>query len=91
VKLSGTVIGTAGSFGNNPNLTAAKAVDGNLTTYFDAATANGVWVGLDLGSARKVTSVAFAPRAGFGGRMVGGRFQASNTATSRAASSPCTR
>ena len=81
-KLAGAAIGTAGSYNNNGN-TIAKALDGSLSTYFDApaASASGAWVGLDLGSARKVTQVRFAPRGGWASRMVGGRFQASNSAT----------
>jgi hypothetical protein len=76
---SGTVIGTAGSFANDGN-TAAKAFDGNLTTFFDAPTASGAYAGLDLGVPRAITAVSFAPRGGWATRMVGGAFQASNTA-----------
>ena len=79
VKLTGTAIGTAGSYGNSGN-TIAKALDGNLSTYFDGPSANGDWVGLDLGSAHSITQISFAPRANFANRMVGGIFQASNTA-----------
>ena len=78
--LTGTPIGTAGSFGNAGN-TAAKAVDGDLATFFDAPTANGAFVGLDLGAAATVTAVSFAPRVGYANRMVGGRFQGSNSPT----------
>jgi len=78
-KLTGTVIGTAGSW-NNGTSTVDKAFDGNVSTFFDAPTGNGAWAGLDLGSAKTVTQVKFAPRAGFAGRMVGGQFQVSNTA-----------
>ncbi len=79
VARTGTVIGTAGSYASAGN-TVAKAVDGNLATYFDGPTANGNWVGLDLGSALSVSQISFAPRAGFAGRMVGGLFQASTSA-----------
>ena len=77
--LTGTVIGTAGSYDNSGN-TAAKAFDGSLSTFFDGPTASGDWVGLDLGSAKTITSISYAPRSGWAGRMVGGIFQASNTA-----------
>ena len=77
--LTGTAIGTAGSFGNSGN-TFAKALDGNLTTYFDSPSASGAWVGLDLGSAKAIGGVKFAPRVGWAQRMVGGTFQASNSA-----------
>ena len=78
--LSGTVIGTSGSYNNQGN-TAAKAFDGNLNTYFDAPTASGSWAGLDFGSAKVITSISFAPRSGWANRMVGGVFQASNSST----------
>ena len=78
--LSGAAIGTPGSYANRGN-TIHRALDGNLSTYFDGPASGGNWVGRDLGWARQVTQVRFAPRAGFAGRMVGGRFQASNSAT----------
>jgi len=78
-KLSGTVIGTAGSYQNDGN-TIAKAFDGSLSTYFDGPTANGNWAGLDLGTAHSIGQISYAPRANWAGRMVGGIFQASNTA-----------
>ena len=77
--LAGTVIGTAGSYQNKGN-TIAKAFDGNLSTCFDAPTANGNWAGLDLGAARTITAVAYASRSGYGSRMNGGTFQGSTTA-----------
>jgi hypothetical protein len=75
--LTGTVIGTAGSYRNH-GTTIANVFDGNLSTYFDAPTANGNWVGLDLGKAYTINQINFAPRAGFASRMIGGEFQASN-------------
>lgn len=81
-KLTGTVIGTDGSWNNNTTVTKTAAVDGNLNTYFDGPTANGVWVGYDLGadSTQAVYKVRYAPRSGFGSRMTGGIFQGSNVA-----------
>jgi hypothetical protein len=76
---TGIVIGTTGSYDNQGN-TIANAVDGNLSTFFDAPTASGSWVGLDLGSSQTVTQVEYAPRSGWAARMVGGQFQASNSA-----------
>jgi len=79
-KLTGTLIGTTGSFGNSPATTKAAAMDGNLATYFDAPQANGNWVGLDFGpdSSAVVTRVNFAPRSNLPARMVGGIFQGAN-------------
>ena len=78
--LVGTVIGTSGSYQDQGN-TIAKAFDGNLSTFFDAPTASGSYVGQDLGSPEIITQITYAPRAGFTSRMVGGIFQASNSAT----------
>ena len=50
VKLSGTIIGTPGSWNNGGN-TKEMAMDGSLSTFFDAPDANGDWVGLDLARA----------------------------------------
>jgi hypothetical protein len=81
-KLTGTLIGTAGSNNNSGN-TKEKAVDSNLSTFFDGPTANGVWVGYDLGadSTQAAYKVRYAPRSGYGSRMVGGIFQGSNSAS----------
>ena len=82
-KLTGTVIGTDSSFNNNSSTRKTAAVDGSLSTYFDGPTANGVWVGYDLGadSTQAVYKVRYAPRATFGSRMTGGVFQGSNVAS----------
>ena len=80
-KLTGTTFGTAGSYNNNGN-TVAKATDGNLSTYFDAPTAAGGFVGIDIGLVKRtVTQIKFAPRSGYASRMVGGYFQASTSAS----------
>ena len=78
--LSGTVIGTAGSYGNSGN-TIFKAFDSNLSTYFDGPTPNGNFAGLDLGSTYTINQVSFSPRASYGNRMTGGVFQGSNDPT----------
>jgi hypothetical protein len=75
----GTLIGTAGSFGNVAATTKAAAVDGNLDTFFDGPTGSS-WVGYDLGASGQsvITRVRYAPRATFQARMVGGVFQGAN-------------
>ncbi len=78
-RRTGTTIGTSGSYTNDGN-TIAKATDGNLGTFYDGVNANGDYVGLDLGSAESVSVIEYAPRSGYASRMVGGVFQASNTA-----------
>jgi hypothetical protein len=75
----GTPIGTAGSYHNLGN-TIANAFDRNTTTFFDAPDASGDWVGIDLGSPQVVRAVTFTPRTGYESRMIGGQFQASNSA-----------
>ena len=82
-KLTGTIIGTDSSFNNNSSARKTAAVDGSVSTYFDGPTANGVWVGYDVGadSTQAVYKVRYAPRSGFGSRMVGGAFQGSNVAS----------
>ncbi len=79
-KLSGILIGTEGSGGNNPATTKEAAVDGNIATYFDAPT-NTAWVGYDLGEDGKsvVTRVRYAPRPGLSHRMNGAQIQGANT------------
>ncbi len=81
-KLSGTLLGTNGSWNNNASTTKSAAVDGNLNTYFDAAQSNGAWVGYDLGAGNSaiLSRVRYAPRAGYESRMTGGVFQAAASA-----------
>ncbi|PLB19033.1 MAG: Fibronectin type III domain protein [Flavobacteriaceae bacterium FS1-H7996/R] len=79
-KLSGILIGTEGSGGNNPATTKEAAVDGNIATYFDAPT-NTAWVGYDLGEDGRsvITKVRYAPRPGLSHRMNGAQIQGANT------------
>lgn len=82
VKLSGTTIGTPTSWLGHGD-TIAQVFDGNLSSYYDAANNSLTnWVGLDLGSAsHTIAQIKYAPRPGYGFRMVGGQFQVSNSAT----------
>lgn len=77
-KLTGTVIGTLNSGDNGRE----KAFDGNTATYTSIpdAAKTGAWTGLDLNAEYKISSIRYYPRAGFMNRMVGGKFQGSNTA-----------
>ncbi|MCA1963218.1 MAG: discoidin domain-containing protein, partial [Prosthecobacter sp.] len=82
-KLTGTIIGTTGSWNNDPNSTRAAVFDGNLNTFFDALEANGAWAGLDLGAgaSKLIGAIRYAPRAAWAsGRMTGGKFQGANNA-----------
>jgi hypothetical protein len=78
-KLTGTVLGTTGSYNNNGN-TRDKAFDGSTTTYFDSPLQTGSWVGLDLGSSKTITKIRYNPRVNWAGRMVGGKFQLATNA-----------
>jgi endoglucanase len=78
-KLNGTIIGTAGSWGNSGN-TVTNVFDASLSTFFDAPSGNGDWAGLDFGAgvSNVVTQINYCPRSGFESRMVGGVFQGAN-------------
>lgn len=62
-KLSGSGFGTAGSW-NNGGATFDRALDSNTTTFFDAASADNQYVGLDLGTAVQVATPTFTPAPG---------------------------
>lgn len=78
-KVTSTVFGT-------PPYTAGseydKAFDGNINTAFDAISASSGYTGLDLGTAKVVTTIRYYPRQSQAVRMKGGKFQGSNTSTS---------
>ncbi len=78
-ELSGSIIGTAGSWGGSGN-TIDKVFDNDFNTFFDAPNGNGAWVGLDFGSGSSnvVARINYCPRSGFESRMVGGIFQGAN-------------
>ncbi|SHM49793.1 IPT/TIG domain-containing protein [Chitinophaga jiangningensis] len=81
-KLGGTLFGHAGSWSNNAATTIAAAVDGNINTYVDAATATG-YVGYDIGAGKTalLKSVRYVPRSGNGARMVGAQIRGTNDPT----------
>jgi hypothetical protein len=80
-KVTGTVFGTA-PWSGCTTCTYDKAFDGNTATYFDAAAADGAYTGIDAGSGKTVTRIRFYPRSTDPNRMVGGKFQGSNTSSS---------
>ena len=79
-KRTGTAIGTLQSYGGS-GMVKEKALDGNADTFFDAPVATGAWVGQDLGSAVAISRIRYVPRFDWADRMVGGKFQVSNSAT----------
>jgi fibronectin type 3 domain-containing protein len=76
--LVGTSLGTTGSYNNAGNI-REMALDGNLSTFFDASNSS-AWVGIDLGTniARSVCKIRYAPRSGFEYRMDDAIFQGAN-------------
>lgn len=81
-KLTGTIIGTAGSWGNNSATTIAAALDGNIATFHDGLVTVG-YLGYDLGATVKanITRVRYYPRSTHASRMAGGKFIGTNDAT----------
>ena len=82
--LTGTVIGTSGSWNSAINATREVAFDFDVTTFFDApsgATAP-MYVGLDLGYQAQfnLTKLRFVPRSNLPARLLNGTFEISNTA-----------
>ena len=65
---------------NNSSNVAANVIDGSIDTFFDGV-ADG-WLEIDLGKKVEFDLIGFAPRAGFEGRMVEGRFYGSNNGKS---------
>ena len=82
-QLSGTIIGTSGSWGDNALAEKEAALDGNPSTFFDAPEGGRAWVGLDLGRTARLVKIRFRPRAELSDRMVGGQFQIANKADFR--------
>ncbi len=78
-RLSGTLIGHAGSWGDNPATTIAAAVDGDIATFIDGP-GNPSYVGYDLGEGKAAVlkSVRYVPRASHPARMVDAEIRASN-------------
>lgn len=61
-KISGKIIGTPGSYNNNPTGTYANAMDGDAVTFFDYNKANGGWVGLNCNIPVEIDKIRFLPR-----------------------------
>lgn len=78
-ELTGSIIGTEGSWSNSGN-TKHKVFDKDINTFFDSPEGNGSWAGYDFGSgmSKIITQISFCPRSNFPGRMVGGVFQGAN-------------
>ena len=73
-QLTGTIIGSTPGGGN----TITNVFDGNLSTYFFAASSSGAWVGLDLGTSNIIGQINYCPRPNWASLMIGGVFQGDN-------------
>jgi hypothetical protein len=80
VKISGTIIGTSGSWNNNAATTIAAAFDGNTATFVDGAAGTSYYLGYDFGAASPATlkAIRFYPRATFASRMLNGKIYGTN-------------
>ena len=74
-KLQGTVIGTEGSWGNNPNRTKETVFDGDILTSFDAPEGRGCWAGLDMGEPKKVDHIIYYGRGDGNGVEIGDEYE----------------
>lgn len=68
-----------GNLGNDSSQ-LDRVFDGNIGTYPDTSFSGG-WAGLDLGAGafKQVTKIRYFPRASLAGRMVGAKFQGSDS------------
>jgi hypothetical protein len=58
----GKIIGTKGSFNNNPNLTKEAAYDDDPLTFYDALQPSDSWVGMDFGKPVRIDHISYTPR-----------------------------
>jgi hypothetical protein len=70
-KFTGTAIGNSSGY--------TGATDGNLATYPDGGSADGMWAGLDFGTAKTIDAIRFCPRFAWASRLTGGKVQVSST------------
>ncbi|WP_302616023.1 discoidin domain-containing protein [uncultured Muribaculum sp.] len=61
-RLTGRIIGTGGSWADDPEHTAEKAFDGDLLTSYSAPVGQGAWIGLDFGRPVDVGRVRYTSR-----------------------------
>ena len=61
-KITGEIIGTSGSYKNDPTRTIDKAFDSNVLTFYDAADPDGAWVGMDFKKKVKLSKIRYLSR-----------------------------
>jgi len=62
IPLKGKILGTDGCYMDSPMCTKENVFDGDLLTYFDAPNPNGAWVGLDLGTKKRIEMIKYITR-----------------------------
>jgi hypothetical protein len=75
ISLKGKIIGTNGSYLNDPKCRKEAAFDGNVLTYFDSKISDYSWVGLDLGLKKKISKIRFIARNDMNGIQVGNMYE----------------
>lgn len=80
--LTGTVIGTVGSWNNNLSATREAVFDFDVNTFFDAPSESG-WVGLDLGVSAvfRIDSIRYCARSQHTERVQNGIFEISTSSS----------
>lgn len=74
-KLHGTIIGSEGSWANNPDRTKEAAFDGDILTFFDAPQGSGAWTGLDMGEPVRVDHIIYYGRSDGNGVEIGDEYE----------------
>lgn len=80
-KIFGSTFGVYPAF-NNGTASYEKALDGDISTYYDCSYDSGGYTGIDTQGSYIVKKIRYYPRPGASNRMLGGKFQGSNNGTS---------
>jgi len=90
VKFTGTAFGTSPAW--QQGCEYDKATDGNVNTFFSYSNQSGGYTGLDLGAGNTIpiNTIRYFARTGLESRMIGGKFQGSNTSQSSGYTDLCT-
>jgi hypothetical protein len=60
--LEGTLLGTNGSYQDDPKCWKESAFDGDVLTYVDTKTQDHSWMGLDLGAKKEISKIRYIAR-----------------------------
>lgn len=74
-EIKGNVMGTEGSYGDNPQTRREAAFDGDLLTFFDAPEVPDAWVGMDFGRPVEVEKIIYTPRGDGNTICIGDRYE----------------